>query len=238
LAADKNYRDDSAATAPDNRRRAFRLATRFVVRVSVAKGERGARDWPLDEDGDRRVLDTFSEDISVGGLRFRAPKVLGPGTPVEVVFDLDGHHIELAAKVAHAAADDFGAGIGVEFTNVERSSAGAQISRFLFARERRRLPRVQVMYAVQCHTASADRESSGATEECSPSFVRVLLEDAIEPGRPVTVTLAIEPPPIKLAGRVVACTRASQMWRTSVELDEPVPERWTNLVLDRRSGLR
>jgi len=223
---------------PKQLRKAFRLDTALPLRVRVGKGVRGSGEWPLTEDGEWRVLDTRTEDLSVGGLRFRAPRVLTRGEPVAVEFELGDHLIELEARVAHAKADQFGAGIGIEFTNAERNVASALISRFLFALERERIPRVLVMYAVRCTSTNSDQELRGASEECSRSFVQLLLEKPVEPGRAVTLVMAIERASIRLFGHVVKCRQALNMWRLSVELDEPVHKRWADLVVERKSGLR
>ncbi len=221
----------------DNRRRFFRLSTVLDVRVWVDETVAGTDTWRTGEDG-RRFLDTITEDMSVGGLRLRAPRALARGTPVDVAFTVGDTPVELSGTVAHAARDGFGAALGVEFANVERSPASAPIARFLFAQERRRLPRVLVMYSVRCHATVGDEEWRGATEECSPAFVRLLIEKAIEPGRRVTVALAFERATIRLLGRIASCEQATHMWRTAVELEEPVPARWREMIAERRTGLR
>ena len=223
---------------PKLARRAFRLDTALPLRVRVADGLRGTRDWPQTEDGEWRVLDTVTEDLSIGGLRFRAPHVLARGETVEVDFDLDDYEITLDAKVAHAEADPWGAGIGIEFVNTERNVATSLLSRYLFALERERLPRVLVMYAVRCAVTHSDVEVRGATEECSRAFVQLLLEKSVEPTRAVALSIAMERSSIRLFGTVVKCREAMNMWRVSIELDDPVPQRWADVVAERKSGIR
>ena len=231
--------DDSSGPAdPRSQRRAFRIDTALPVRIRVAPDAFGASTWPPSDDGDARVLDTFTEDVSVLGMRFRAPATLAPGEPLAVAFELDDQPFELAAEVACADADQFGAGVGIEFVNAERNVAISLLSRHMFTLERERLPRVLVMYAVRCAIPNASGETKGASEECSPSFVQCLLERSVEPGTNVTLIMAIERATIRLLGRVVKCRQALNMWRLSVELDDPIPPRWADLVAERRSGLR
>ena len=221
-----------------NRRRAYRMPVGLETRVLAERDASGTVAWKLHDDGEHRVLDTLSEDLSVGGLRFRAPNLISRGTHLTVSFQLNDTPIELNAQVAHAAADTFGAAIGTEFTNIDRSPVGAQVARYLFACERRRLPRVRVMYSLRCTTGKRSEDCRGTTEECSPTFINALLEKPIPPGRPVELTLALDALLQRFTGRSVSCAASGQLWRTGIELAEPTPPRWREVLVERRDGLR
>ena len=223
-----------------NRRTAFRLPTVFEVRVHSAGTPRGTEEWRRAADGAGRVLATVTEDVSAGGLRFRAPAVLARGTPLTVSFALDETPIEAAGEVAHVGADEFGAGIGVSFTGVEGATA-SRLVRYITARERIRLPTVPLMYSINCHAGRELVELEGATEECSPSFVRLLLSRAVAPGEQLAIVVNVGRSEMRLGGRVVNCRRADQLWRTEVELTDltgAAATQWRDLVVRIRDALR
>jgi hypothetical protein len=231
--------DDDVRQA-SNRRTAFRLATAFDVRVRSDGSPKGTEGWKRADRGPGRVLATVTEDVSAGGLRFRAPVVVPRGTPLSVSFSLDDTAIEANGEVAHVSADEFGAGIGVCFDGVDGATT-SRLVRFITARERMRLPSVPIMYSINCHVDGEHIELDGATEECSPSFVRLLLSRAVEPGKRVTVAVNIGRSETRLPGRVVSCRKADQLWRTEVELGDvlgPVAEQWRDLVVRIRDESR
>lgn len=223
-----------------NRRTAFRLATAFDVRVRSVGTPKGTEAWPRADGGAARLLSTVSEDISAGGLRFRAPGVVARDTPLTVKFALDSTPIELVGNVAHVSADEFGAGVGVAFTEID-GAVTSRLVRFITARERLRLPTVSIMYSLRCQIERESAEFEGATEECSPTFVRVLLSNAVPPGKSVAVVVNVGRTEMRLSGRVVSCRRADQLWRTEVELSErngPVVEQWRDVVVRLRDATR
>jgi hypothetical protein len=208
-----------------NRRTAFRLPTVFPVSVRRA----GAP-----------CLTTVTEDLSAGGLCFRAPEAFAGGTSVELSFTIDHTPVSVGGIVAHVAADTFGAAIGVAFTDVDGATT-SRLVRFITACERARLPSVPIMYSLQCHVDRERVDLEGATEECSPGFVRLLLSRSITPGEPVTVVVKVGRTEMKLTGRVVTCRRADQLWRTQVELSEltgPITQPWRELVVRLRDASR
>ncbi len=230
--ADQDTRQSS------NRRTAFRLPTAFDVSVRSSGTPRGTEDWKRAPGG--RVLATVTEDVAAGGLRFRAPVVVPRGTPLTVSFSLDDVAIEAEGEVAHVSTDPFGAGIGVSFTGVDGATT-SRLVRFITARERARLPTVPIMYSLNCHVDRESVELDGATEECSPSFLRLLLSRSVDPGKHVTVVLNVGRSELKLGGRVVSCRRADQLWRTEVELDDltsPAASPWRDLILRIRDETR
>ena len=234
--------DDLAALGPrqsSNRRTAFRLPTVFEVRVRSASGApKGTEDWV--RSGAERVLDTVSEDVSAGGLRFRAPAVLARGTPLALAFALDETAVDLEGFVAHVGADEFGAGIGVSFSGIDGATT-SRLVRYITARERLRLPTVSIMYSVMCHVERDRRELDGATEECSPSFVRLLLSRSVRPGERVGLLVNVGRTEIRLRGRAVSCRRADQLWRTEVELEDLADtfgSQWRELVIRIRDSSR
>jgi hypothetical protein len=228
-----------------NRRTAFRLPTAFDVRVHCAGAPKGTEGWQRADRGAARVLTTVTEDISAGGIRFRAPAVLSSGTVVTVSFALDDVPIEAEGVVAHVSSDEFGAGIGISFTGVDGATT-SRLVRFITSRERLRLPTVAIMYSIACvpdrpPTGKEHAELEGATEECSPAFVRVLVSRAVEPGSHLVVAVNIGRTEMRLSGRVVSCRRADQLWRTEVELDDlggtPATQ-WRDVVVRIRDASR
>lgn len=222
-----------------NRRTAFRLPTAFDVRVRSDGTPKGTEDWPRAERGAARVLSTVTEDVSAGGLRFRAPALLPRGTPLTVSFALDDTPVEAEGAVAHVSADDFGAGIGVTFVGVDGATT-SRLVRFITARERLRLPTVPIMYSINCHVDRERAELDGATEECSPSFMRLLLSRAVQPGEHLAIVVYVGRTEMRLAGRVVSCRPADQLWRTEVELGDlgTIGAQWRDLVVRLRDSSR
>ncbi len=97
------------------------------------------------------------------------------------------------------------------------------------------------MYSVKCQVDRDHAVLDGATEECSPAFVRLLLSDSIEPGERVALVVNVGGSDMRLAGRVVSCRRAEQLWRTEVELGDvagTVAQPWRELVVRLRESSR
>ena len=139
-----------------------------------------------------------------------------------------------------SSADEFGAGIGVSFTDIDGAMT-SRLVRFITSRERLRLPTVSIMYSLRCQIERESAEFEGATEECSPTFVRVLLANPVPPGKAIGVVVNVGRTEMKLGGRVVSCRRADQLWRTEVELRErsgPVVEQWRDVVVRLRDAAR
>jgi c-di-GMP-binding flagellar brake protein YcgR len=226
--------EDRRASA-DNRRAAFRLPVALDVLAEVSPGTRGTQTWKRGHEGP--CLRTVTEDLSVGGLRFRAPERLERGTGVELELDLDGTRVDLSSTVARTTVDSFGAAVGVQFTDAAGRSAQSSISRFLFTRERRRLPRVSVMYAVKFTADGTEGIIEGTTEECSPGFAWLLLTHAAEVGRRALVNVRVDKGELALSGRTVGSVKTEHLWRTGVEFDEIVP-RWRDVIIERREGRR
>jgi PilZ domain len=222
-----------------NRRTAFRLPTAFDVRVRSDGTAKGTEDWPRVDRGAARVLTTVTEDVSAGGLRFRAPARLPRGTPLTVSFALDDVPVEAEGAVAHVSADDFGAGIGVTFVGIDGATT-SRLVRFITARERERLPTVPIMYSINCHVDRERAELDGATEECSPRFMRLLLSRAVQPGEHLAIVVNVGRTEMRLAGRAVSCRPADQLWRTEVELGDlgPVASQWRDVVVRLRDSSR
>ena len=233
--------DRADAVRPaSNRRTAFRLSTAFDVRVRSEGTPKGTEQWKRVERGGGHVLATVTEDVSAGGIRFRAPAVVPRGTPLSVSFMLDDTAVEATGVVAHVSADEFGAGVGVCFDGVDGATT-ARLVRFITTRERLRLPTVPIMYSINCHVDRETHELDGATEECSPHFLRILLSSAVEPGRQMVVAVNIGRSEMKLPGRVVSCRKADQLWRTEVELGDllgPIAEQWRDIVVRIRDAAR
>ena len=231
---------DDDVRQSSNRRTAFRLPTAFDVCVRSDGTPKGTENWKRADRGGGRVLATVTEDVSAGGIRFRAPAVVPRGTPLSVSFSLDDTAIEAEGEVAHVSADEFGAGVGVSFAGVDGATT-SRLVRFITTRERMRLPTVPIMYSVNCHVDREHVELEGATEECSPTFVRVLLSHAVDPGKHVTVAVNIGRSETRLPGRVVSCRKADQLWRTEVELGDvlgPIAGQWRDLVVRIRDASR
>ncbi len=223
-----------------NRRTAFRLSTAFDVRVRSDGSPRGTEEWTKADRGAARVLATVTEDVSAGGLRFRAPALLPRGTPLLVSFALDDTAIEAESEVAHVSADEFGAGIGVSFVGVDGATT-SRLVRFITARERLRLPTVPIMYSINCHVDRERVELDGATEECSPSFMRLLLSRAVRPGERLAIVVNVGRTEMRLAGRAVSCRPADQLWRTEVELGDlegTIASQWRDTVVRLRDSSR
>ncbi len=226
------------AVQASNRRTAFRLPTALAVRVRCAEAIAGMDGWT--REGGARVLESVTEDVSAGGLRFRAPAVLARGTPLSVAFALDETRAEAHGEVAHVSADEFGAGIGISFTDLGVATT-SRLVRFITARERLRLPTVPIMYPINGHAGRDQVELDGATEECSPSYVRVLLSHAVRPGEHVVMVVNVGRSEMRLTGRVVTCRRADQLWRAEVELGDlagTVSLQWRELVVRIRDAAR
>jgi hypothetical protein len=230
-----------AVTAANyNRRTAFRLPTVFAVSVRSDGAQTGTEDWEHVADGAARLLETVSEDISAGGLRFRAPAVLPRGTPLHVSFALNETPVNAEGFVAHVGPDEFGAGIGVSFIGVDGATT-SRLVRFITARERMRLPTVPIMYSINCQVGRDRVELDGATEECSPSFVRLLLSRSVPPGEHLALVVNVGRTEMRLRGRVVSCRPADQLWRTEVELADitgNTAEQWRDLVIRIRDSSR
>ena len=228
--------DDRRAPAV-NRRAAFRLPVALDVLAMVPPGTRGATTWKREHEGP--CLRTVTEDLSVGGLRFRAPERLERGTSVELELDLEGKRVDLVATVARTTVDSFGAAVGVQFADggPERQVAQSLISRFLFTRERRRLPQVPVMYAVRFTADGIEGIIDGTTEECSPGFAWLLLNHATEAGRRALVNVRVDAVELALHGRTVSSVKTEHLWRTGVEFDDILP-RWRDVIIERREGRR
>jgi hypothetical protein len=239
MAADDGDAPEDGPRQSSNRRTAFRLPTVFDVKVRSDGAPKGTEDWTR-LGGAERVLDTVSEDISAGGLRFRAPTVLARGTPLAVSFALDETAVELEGFVAHVGADEFGAGIGVSFIGIDGATT-SRLVRYITARERLRLPTVSIMYSTMCHIDRDRTELDGATEECSPGFLRLLLSRSVPPGERVALVVNIGRTEMRLRGRAVSCRRADQLWRTEVELEDvadTVGSQWRELVIRVRDASR
>ena len=218
-----------------NRRAAFRLPVALDVVVEVASGIDGTEAWERGPEGP--CLTTVTEDISIGGLRFRAPEKLERDVSVELGLELEGTRLALIATVARTTVDTFGAGVGVKFTNVEGQLAQSQISRFLSTRERRRLPQVPVMYQVRCSGQGIDGVIDGTTQECSPGFAWLLLTKPTEAGRRVLVKVRIGENELAMRGRTTSSVKITDLWRTGVEFDDISP-RWREVMMERRAGRR
>jgi hypothetical protein len=221
-----------------NRRSFFRLATALPIRVWTSSA-RGTELWPVELTEGARVLETTTEDISIGGLKFRAPAALESGTLVDVFVPLEGCERHVKARVAHARTDRFGAAIGIEFVMVNGDLA-TRLARTIAVGQRSRLPTVSVSYAVRCETESAALVY-GSTEECSPSDVTVLLHSPIRPGEAVSLEVTVDRADMILTGVVVSCVQADDLWRTAIELHgmpDLVAKRWRDIVVERRAGMR
>ena len=97
------------------------------------------------------------------------------------------------------------------------------------------------MYSINCHIAREHVELDGATEECSPSFMRLLLSRSVEPGEQLAIVVNVGRTEMRLAGRVVSCRPADQLWRTEVELcdlDGPIGTQWRDVVVRLRDSSR
>jgi PilZ domain len=221
--------------AIDNRRAAFRLAIAVDLTAEVPAGTAGSEEWKQRRDGP--FLRSVTEDLSVRGLRFRAPARLERDTPVEFALEVDGARMLLDGVVAHAQVDQFGAGIGVMFTNIEGHAEQSRISQFLFARERRRLPQVSVMYSVRCTADGHHAVVEGTTEECSPGFAWLLLTEPTEPGSRVLVNVRVDAHELAMRGRAVRSIKLSDLWRTGIEFDDILPI-WRDVVIERKEGRR
>jgi c-di-GMP-binding flagellar brake protein YcgR len=225
----------NARASAQNRRAAFRLPLALDVHVQVCPGTRGSQTWESGRQGP--CLKTVTEDLSVGGLRFRAPERLERDTLLELELALEGTRLALTGTVAQTTVDSFGARVGVKFTNVVGQPAQSQISRFLFERERRRLPRVSVMYSVRCSVDGTEGIVDGTTQECSPGFAWLLLTKPTEAGRRVLVKVRIDKKELAMRGRTVSSVKIEDLWRTGVEFDDIVP-RWREVIIERRDGRR
>jgi hypothetical protein len=97
------------------------------------------------------------------------------------------------------------------------------------------------MYSINCHLERERVELDGATEECSPSFMRLLLSGAVRPGEHLAIVVNVGRTEMRLAGRVVSCRRADQLWRTEVELVDlagVIASQWRDVVVRLRDSSR
>lgn len=151
--------------------------------------------------------------------------------------ELDRTPVKLEGAVARVTVDDFGAAVGLMFTKADGHPAQSQISQFLFARERRRLPQVSVMYSVRCTPDGDHTPIDGTTDECSPGFAWLLLTEPTETGRRVLVTVRVDKHELAMPGRVVGSAKIAGLWRTGIEFDEILPV-WRDVIIERREGRR
>ena len=89
------------------------------------------------------------------------------------------------------------------------------------------------MYSATCAVAGELEELEGATQECTPGFVRLLLRQPVAPTKLVALTISTAGTAIRLDGHVVASNRVGDMWSAGVRLDateETVAAAWTDLV--------
>jgi hypothetical protein len=217
---ERGWKFQDAQAPAHNRRSAFRLPVALDIAVQQA-GE--------------PPLETVTEDLSVAGLRFRSMRAIELETPLEVTLHVELTRLVVAAVVVRNAPDRFGNAVAVRFTEVEGRPAQSEISRFVFARERRRLPRVSVMYPVHC--VDGGSATDGATEECSPGFAWLLLNRPTEAGSRLAVDVTIDKTRLALRGRAVGSVAVADLWRTGVEFETIAP-RWNDVVIDRHEGRR
>jgi hypothetical protein len=231
--------DRTTATTDDSgrsQRAAFRLATVVNVHLRAHAETQGTEEWRPNRDGER-TIDTFADDISVGGMRLRLPEILPKGSTVSISMFIDGTELELAATVAHGDADSFGAYAGVSFVRIDNAKSSF-LSRYITAEQRRRLPLVPAIYPVRCTFGEGEGVKLGTTEHCSPGFNVLLLHSAAELGRRVSTLVTIDKTEITLTGRIVSSEQTSDLWRTAVELHDLAPavaSRWREILLERRA---
>jgi hypothetical protein len=231
---DRSWEFEDARASARNRRAAFRLPIALDVVVRTSSGTAGTERWDSTRGGVE--LRTVTEDLSAGGLKFRAPARLPTAKPLELLLDIEAKPLPLTGNVAYARPDDMGVGVGVQFTNVERNPAQGQLTRFLFARERRRLPQVSLMYPVVCRETESG-QCQGTTEVCSPGFAWLILEGKVAIGARAKLSVEVGGTEIGLTGRAVACARTGNAWRVGMEFDDIVPT-WRDLIIERREGRR
>lgn len=220
-----------------NRRAAFRIDVSCAVEMTVDKSVPGTATWERARPGHGRRLRTITEDVSMTGVRLRAPDVLRKGTRARLRIEHGDEAAEVIAEVMHAGKDIFGAHIGMHFMVIDPQTRAA-LTRFIAREERRRLPNVRVMYDAVCVIAGANDAIEGSTVECTPGFVRFLLRRPVEPATPLRATVSTAGQRFQMNGRVVTARPAGDLWSTGVRLsdgDAVFEETWTSLLAHLRA---
>jgi hypothetical protein len=233
----KGSHDKTRPESLCNRRAYFRIPT--VMAVTVLTSSDAANEWAIDIDRGMRVLETITEDVSIGGLRFRAPNPLPSGSNIEIELPLDSGLLLLDAVVTHVASDEFGANIGAAFVSVGEVHL-ARLARFISGAQRSYLPTVSAAFNVRCRVEGST-STYGVTRQCAPGYVETVLADACTPGSTMEVLAYVDEVPVVLRGRVVSCRPRDGLWRTGIELGDLPPavaSRWRDIVIDCRDGLR
>jgi hypothetical protein len=222
-----------------NKRAAFRIDLACAALLVAEPRERGTDDWVSDRAG-KRTLHTVTEDVSTGGVRLRLPAPLRDRARVALRLDIPGIETDLLAEVMHSRADQFGVAAGLRFVIIDPRTR-AELTRFIAAEERRRLPNVRVMYAAECSVPGEADTVECSTVECTPGFVKVLARHAIAPATPTTLTVTVVGSDIRLEGTVVKCQRAGIRWETGVQLtrtDPIIAAAWSDMLVHLRAETR
>ncbi len=215
-----------------NRRAAFRIDVSCSAYVLAECATRGTDVWDLDRSSVKRTLETFTEDLSMTGVRLRLPAPLAPGARLALRIDVDGAEADVTAEVMHSNADEFGANAGLRFLVIDPQTR-ARVTRFIASEERKRLPNVRVMYSATCTIRGDGSTLEGSTQECTPGFVRVLLPKPVAPSTRMRVEISASGTQLALDGRVVGASRVGALWSTGVDLRETekvVHAQWTNML--------
>jgi hypothetical protein len=196
--------------------------------------------WSLDLERESYVLQTSTEDFSIGGLRFRAPAPLAHGTRIDIAIELpERDPLELDAVVTHVVADDFGASVGAAFVGVNELQS-ARLARFISGAQRRYLPTVSALFTVKCRTEGSSF-MQGVTRHCAPGYIEMLLPQSVAPGSAVELLVTVDDADVVLRGSMVSCRDDSGLWRAGVEFGEVPPaiaSRWREVIIECRDGFR
>jgi hypothetical protein len=217
----------------------FRLPTSVAITVRNRNADI-TNQWSVDLERETYVLNTSTEDFSIGGLRFRAPAPLAQGTRIDISIELpEREPLELDAIVTHVFADDFGASVGAAFVGVDELQS-ARLARFISGAQRRYLPTVSALFTVKCRIEGSSF-MQGVTRQCAPGYIEMLLPQAVAPGTPVELLVTVDQADVVLRGSMVSCRDDCGLWRAGVEFADVPPaiaSRWREVLIECRDGFR
>jgi c-di-GMP-binding flagellar brake protein YcgR len=226
---------DTSEDAPvAQQRAAFRVQVLLPLEVHAADVD-GTSTWRRAHN-QQRILETTTEDLSLGGLRFAAAEALPPGTGLTCILHVSGQDLAIPAEVAHCG-DDYGMYIGVRFQALPRGAENL-LQQVIAAHQRRSLPRIEMSFRVRCYGHGV--RTRGITVDCSPGGLTLALDDSIPVGATIECCVTHGDLDIPLPGKVVSCRdagRPNSTWRLGIQLSELPPiiaTTWRELILEQR----
>jgi hypothetical protein len=95
------------------------------------------------------------------------------------------------------------------------------------------------MYGVTCTFARERISLDGSTQECTPTFVRVLLPRSAPPTTSTALVIAASGKRFRLDGHVVASHPAGDLWSIGIDVsgtDATVAAQWSDLLTHLRAS--